>query len=395
MPDPDPNTNPNRNSNANGDADSDRDTDPHAEPDAHRLRSFDVTLSSPLSTAAGTIDRRRGFLLRVADGDRVGVGEAAPLPGWTESYDECEAALRRAIEAANGGFPEPVDLPDPEATPAARHAVESAVADARARAAGESLAARLARVGPFDADVAPSPPPADAVPVNATVGDDDLAGTVAAAESAVAAGFETLKLKLGARPWPADRRRVEAVREACPGATLRVDANCAWDRETAADALEGLAAADVTVVEQPVAAADLDALGSLAGHADGPLVAADEALALTEHSPDRVAAAADLLVCKPMALGGPMAALEAAATARAAGGDAVVTTTVDAAVARAAAVAVAAAIPDVRACGLATASLLGADVAPDPAPVREGVAPVPTGPGAGVDLLNAVADSGP
>ena len=56
----------------------------------------------------------------------------------------------------------------------------------------------------------------------------------------------------------------------------------------------------------------------------------------------------------------------------------VVTTTIDAVVARTAAVHVAAAIPDVAACGLATGSLLAADLAADPVTISDGAASVPT-----------------
>jgi L-alanine-DL-glutamate epimerase-like enolase superfamily enzyme len=82
-----------------------------------------------------------------------------------------------------------------------------------------------------------------------------------------------------------------------------------------------------------------------------------------------------------MVVGGVDRALAVATRAREAGVDAVVTTTVDAAVARAGAVHLAAAVPDVPACGLATGSLLSSDVAPDPAPVADGTASVPPDPG--------------
>ena len=62
------------------------------------------------------------------------------------------------------------------------------------------------------------------------------------------------------------------------------------------------------------------------------------------------------------------------------------TTTVDAVVARVGAVHVAAAIPDVPACGLATGSMLASDLAPDPAPVADGSVSVPEGPGLGAGL---------
>jgi L-alanine-DL-glutamate epimerase-like enolase superfamily enzyme len=165
-----------------------------------------------------------------------------------------------------------------------------------------------------------------------------------------------------------------------PAVALRVDANGAWDRETAPLALDRLEPLDLAYVEQPLPAADLDATARLRAESDVP-VALDESLA--EHSVGAVLAAdaADALVIKPMALGGPDRALEAALRAREAGVEPVITTTIDAVVARTAAVHVAGAIPDVSACGLATGGLLAEDLAPDPCPVVDGRVAVPDGPG--------------
>ncbi|MEZ3143186.1 mandelate racemase/muconate lactonizing enzyme family protein [Halobaculum sp. MBLA0143] len=368
-----------------------------------RTRSFSLPLASPLGTANGEIRRREGLLVGVdgdcADGgDSVGVGEATPLPGWTESLADCRAAL----QAATGGDGAPVSprrgrLPGPE-TPAARFAVTLAHRDRLARRRGVSVAATLA-----------TDPPAT-VPANATVGDGDRETTVAAARGAVAAGFETLKLKIGARDPATDRERVRAVADAVgeasgatadpdsPGPTLRADANGAWNRATARETLSALEGV-VAYVEQPVPATDLTGLAALRGV--GAPVAADEALA--EHGPTAVltADAADVLVCKPQALGGLERTLGVARTAAVRGVDTVVTTTVDGAVARTAATHLAAAVTATtgrtRAHGLATGDLLARDVQtpdgepiPDPVPVSDGRVPVPTGPGLAGDTFASV-----
>ena len=68
--------------------------------------------------------------------------------------------------------------------------------------------------------------------------------------------------------------------------------------------------------------------------------------------------AADIIILKPMAIGGVLTAYHAAMIAFQAELDVVVTTTIDGAIARQAAFALAAALPIKRACGLATGSLL-------------------------------------
>jgi o-succinylbenzoate synthase len=353
-----------------------------------RVEPFSLPLARPLDTARGRIDEREGFVVRLSVEGTVGVGEAAPLPGWTESLAECEAALsavadRLADGAAPGALLDTAGvLAD---APAARHAVASAVLDARARDVGEPLSNHLAREY---ADGAP----VEHVPVNATVGDGAPAETASAAAEAVEAGFGTVKLKTGARSVAADIERVTAVRDRCPDATLRADANGAWDRATAGRALAGFDDAGVAYVEQPLPAGDeTDDAGrrvDLAGHAalrGGPVgIALDESLAVGEASVAAAldAGAADALVLKPMALGGPDRAAAAARAAREAGVRAVVTTTVDGALARATAVHVAASITDVPACGLATGDRLAADLLDaDPAPVETGRVRVPAGPG--------------
>ncbi|MGM0447126.1 MAG: mandelate racemase/muconate lactonizing enzyme family protein [Methanobacteriota archaeon] len=365
---------------------------------AVRRHPFALDLTRPLGTAAGEIRRREGFLIAVkrrGDGDHSadgtdsagGLGEATPLPGWTESREACAAALD-GLDGRAEARP-PLAALDAASTPAARHGVSLALADAAARNAGERLADRLADGAGVDAA------PADAVPVNATVGDGSPEATADEAERAVEAGFDCLKLKVGARAVDADVERVRAVREAVGDAVaLRADANGAWDRETARRALDALAAFGLAYVEQPLPADDLDGLAALreSGRAERPNdrvpIAVDESVAARGIDAVLDAGAADAVVLKPMALGGPDRALAAALRARSAGVDPVVTTTIDAVIARTAAVHVAAAIPDVSPCGLATGSLLDEDLAPDPCPIADGRIAVPAGPGLAGDAFD-------
>lgn len=333
------------------------------------VEPFSLSLAAPLETAAGTIDRREGFVVQLAVDGVEGVGEATPLPGWTESVDACREALNRVVnrdaEATRGAL-------DPNATPAAAHGVELSLLDARARAAEVPLH-RVLTDDPATATPA-------LIPVNAAVGDGTPEATADAAGDAVDAGYGAVKVKVGARSMDEDADRVEAVRDAVgTGVELRADANGAWTREEAEAALECFADWDVAYVEQPLQADDLAGLAELRG---GPVdVALDESLGVHAVPDVAAAGAADVLILKPMVLGGPVQAAVAAARARQAGITPVVTTTVDAVYARTAAIHVAATLPDPRACGLATAGRMSEDLAPDPAPVDDGGVRVPDGPG--------------
>ena len=325
---------------------------------------FSLSLSRPLSTARGAITEREGFLVRVEHDGETGLGEATPLPGWTESLAEC----REALEAVDDDAPA-LALAGMAGTPAARHGLELALFDAAARARGEPLYRYLG------AETA-----VGGVPVNATVGDGPPGETAREAREAVDLGYPAVKVKVGTRSLEADLDRLSAVREACPGVELRADANGAWDRATAREALADLARLDVAYVEQPLAAPDLAGHADLRGGRVG--IALDESLAETSVDEALAAGAADVLVLKPMALGGPGRARRAALRARKVGVEPVITTTIDGSLARAAAVHVAASIPDIGACGLATAPWLADDLTEaDPAPVEDGRVRVPSGPG--------------
>jgi o-succinylbenzoate synthase len=335
---------------------------------------FSLPLSSPLATARETISQRSGFVVRYDHRSETGVGEATPLPGWTESVDDCRRGLDDATAvAAEGGHTDILLSLDAASVPAARHGFATALLDADAKADGVSLYQW------FDADRQ-----CDRVPVNATVGDGSPAETADAVEQAVDAGYDCCKLKVGKQTVDEDVERVRAVRERVgDDVTLRADANGAWSRDQAADAFERLAPLDVAYVEQPLPADDLTGHAALRGTGVG--VALDESL--VDRRVDSVldADAADVLILKPMVLGGPGNAHTLALRAREQGVEPVVTTTIDAVVARLAALHVAAAVPDIGACGLATGDRLAADLASDPTTVTDGAMSVPQATGLGLD----------
>jgi len=219
----------------------------------------------------------------------------------------------------------------------------------------------------------------ESVPANATVGDGKAPETAAAVERAADAGYPAVKLKVGARGIGADLDRIEAARSAAPEVELRLDANGAWSHPTVDRILPRLADLDVSVLEQPLPAAELEEHAELRDR--GVDIALDESV--VEHGVEAVleVGASDLLVCKPMALGGVDVACEAIERARGSGFDALVTTTIDGAIARASAVHLVASFPDMRPCGIGTGDLLETDLREGIAPVEGGHAAVPQGKG--------------
>ena len=223
----------------------------------------------------------RGMWLRLGDTEgRVGIGEAAPLPGFSrDGVEECVRALAEVHEELG---PLDDEAPAGEAValalapveerlaraPTARVALETALLDLSARRLGVPLSVRLG--GP------PSPPP---VPVNGLCRIEPATDLVARARAVVEAGLPALKVKLRSRDdlsFRYELDRLHAVREALPARfEIRLDANASWSLGGARARLWALRAIAPSFVEQPVAAGDLARIGE----ATVPL-AADESLAL-------------------------------------------------------------------------------------------------------------------
>ena len=247
----------------------------------------------------------------------AGWGECSPIPGYP-----CDPgrARRSAIEAATEGFP-----------PACRGQITvNALVDVSDEI-GDALASRLAP-------------------------------------------FPCVKIKVGRLTPDEDVARVGAVRDLVgPHMALRVDANGAWDLDTALATLARLARFDVELAEQPVAS-----LGDLARvRRAGPIaVAADECIrSLDDARTLRRRSAADVIVLKVQPLGGVRAALAIAETA---GVATIVSSLLETSIGLAAGIALAGALDaEPLACGLATLDRIDGDVVEVPLTPRDGTLAVP------------------
>jgi O-succinylbenzoate synthase len=254
----------------------------------------------PMVTRFRGIDVREGVLIE----GPAGWGDFCAFP----EYDDREAAswLTTAIEACTVGWPDPV----------------------RGR-----------------------------IPVNVTV---PAVSPERAHEIVRASGCGTAKVKVADGTLDEDVARLEAVRDALPDGQVRIDANGAWDVDTALAAIPRLdrAAGGLENVEQPCAT--IDELALVRRGVD-VRIAADESIRRAE-DPMRVAVAeaADIAVIKCTPLGGVRRALR---VAEACGLPCVVSSALETSVGLSAGLALAGALPELDfACGLGTLSLLDGDV---------------------------------
>jgi O-succinylbenzoate synthase len=216
----------------------------------------------------------------------------------------------------------------------------------------------------------------DRIPVNCTV---PVVSAERAYEIVAASGCSTAKVKVAdpGTPLAADLDRVAAVRDALgANGAVRVDANMAWDVDTAVAAIRELdrAAGGLEYVEQPCRT--IEELAAVRRRVD-VRIAADESIRRAEDPLKvAVAGAADIAVIKVTPLGGVRRALR---VAEACGLPCVISSAVETSVGLAAGLALAAALPTLdHACGLGTIPLLTGDVASESLVPVDGWLPVPT-----------------
>jgi o-succinylbenzoate synthase len=335
---------------------------------------YALPFKEPYVTARGALEQREMVLLRVRDEDGVvGLGEAVPLS--LRGGVALGQVVRELKAWAEGHEDEGLSAP-------ARCAVATARMDLLGRrAAGEGGQSN------------------EAVLCNATLVTGEPQKVAATAEGWAADGFTTFKLKLGAESVKnlveqgksqtrgRDIEQVRAVREAVgPEARIRVDANEAWDLETAKRTLAALEPFGIELAEQPVAS--LEQMVELAASTSIPL-AADESVASLEEA-ERAAAmgACAYTGIKLSKVGGPEAALAIADVL-----PAFITSALDGPVGIAASAQVALSLAETGhperlelAHGLATPRLFAETIAAVECELRDGMLHLPPGPGLGVEI---------
>ncbi len=349
-------------------------------------RRYRIPFRRTFVTSRGVQTFRDGLILRLDGEDGVyGLGEIAPMHVGSIQVIERHLTLLDA-RIVGGEVDEIPRLADglcgqPEVVAAIRCGLDVAACDLQGKLAGLPIAAMLGAL-----DLQP-------VPVNATISANQPAAASILARRAVEQGFRCVKLKAGMMGGiVAECDLVGAVRDAIgPDVGLRIDANQAWDSDQAVAAIKALERFGLELVEQPVPANELEGLAAVRRAVNTPIAADEVIVNLASAQAVIDMGAADVLVLKPMIVGGLRPALDILEIAERKGLPVIVTTTIDSGVGIAAALHLAARVCGKLACGLATAELLECDLTSSTPPPLRGYMICPRKPGLGVEIDEAKA----
>ena len=232
-----------------------------------------VTLQrkEPFAIARGSSDIAEIIFVAVHSGRRTGHGCAAPSEVTRENVHSVTNALQFIARALSGvEFERPGSIVDrmdraTQGSPSAKAAVDMAIYDLLAQAAGLPLYAYLG--GRLDR-----------LPTDMTIGIMDKEAAVARAQHWVAMGFRALKIKVG-RDWRSDVKRLKAVREAVgPDIELRVDGNEGYSWADALSFARHAQRFNIAFFEQPVAVGDWEGMRALTESSPIPIMADEMAV---------------------------------------------------------------------------------------------------------------------
>lgn len=195
-------------------------------------------LAQVFTISRGSRTEAKVLTVKVEQDGHVGWGECVPYARYNETLESVTAEIE--------GLPETftrAELQDLLPAGAARNAVDCALWDLEAKAAGQRA---------WDLAGVPEPGPE----ITAYTLSLDTPENMHA-QAAKNAHRPLLKIKLGT---PDDMPRLEAVRAGAPDAKIIVDANEGWSAEVYADLAPHLVRLGVALVEQPLPAGDDAAL---------------------------------------------------------------------------------------------------------------------------------------
>jgi L-alanine-DL-glutamate epimerase-like enolase superfamily enzyme len=282
-----------------------------------RIGRLRVPLAVPFRTALREVDRIDDVVLQIeTDNGAIGHGSAAATAMITgETHASIEAAWRgHLLPAIRGG--EIAGLPAlldrlqraMAGNPSAKAAVDMALHDLAAQAAALPLHRFLGSAvegwATLDTDI--------------TISANPLATMLTDVQTALAAGYRALKLKVG-KHRDDDLAIVLALHEAVGGrATLRLDANQGWPVVHAIAVMRALEARGVGIelLEQPVPADDLDGMAAIGAAITTPLLADECVFSARDAERALAAGAADVINLKLMKSGGLAGVSRVAAVAR-------------------------------------------------------------------------------
>lgn len=268
------------------------------------FKKFTLKFVQPVGTSRGVLLNHEVYILALIDErnrDRIGLGECAPLAGLSlDDRSNFAEKLKEVCDAINTGtLPENLELAD---WPAIRFGLEAARLDFQNR--GRRVL--------FDSEFTRGQ---RTVLINGLVAMSDVGAMLQQALAKIAAGFDCIKIKIGALNFEAECELLKEIRKRYPASKiqLRLDANGAFAADEALDKIMKLSAFVIHSIEQPIQRRQWQHMTRLCQRSPIPIALDEELIgvpSVAEKQEMLKAIRPQFIVLKPTLLGGLAAAQE-------------------------------------------------------------------------------------
>ncbi len=225
----------------------------------------------PAVTSRGALTERVLWLLEISDSETGarGMGEVGVVPGLSiDDLPDLDKRIAHAVDDFNrmcSALGPPDDLHDVlgafysriSGLPALEFGVSHAIRE---------MGSELGYLHP-DTGIMMS----EGLKTHGLIWAESPQGMLAQVRSKVEAGFDVIKIKVGALSWDDDLRLLSQIRSEFPEIELRLDANRAFPRQQTEARLDALAPLKIAFLEEPTSCASLDEYAALIERSPVPL----------------------------------------------------------------------------------------------------------------------------
>ena len=258
------------------------------------FKKYTLDFKRPSGTSRGVLRQKETYFIEIVDGNRRGVGECGLFRGL--SFDDVpnfEAQLATACSALQKGEDVTSMCAD---FPSIQMGIEMAILSLHSPTPFQL----------FDTAFSRGKQP---IPINGLVWMGDVAFMRQQVFDKIDAGFDCIKLKIGALDFEVECELLAEIRKrySSKEVTLRVDANGAFSTDEAFDKLKTLSTFDLHSIEQPIATGQPKAIANLCAKTTLPIALDEELIGVLKSSEkaallDRINP--QYIILKPSLLGG-------------------------------------------------------------------------------------------
>lgn len=257
-------------------------------------KKYILDFKQPSGTSRGVLRQKETYFIELKEGNRIGVGECGLFRGL--SHDDVPQFEKQLVKVCTALQQENDVTALCANFPSIQMGVEMALLSLNGQTPFELYPSA------FEQGTAP-------IPINGLVWMGDIAFMKQQVFDKIEAGFDCIKLKIGALDFEVECQLLSEIRSRYSSneVTLRVDANGAFLPHEALEKIQTLSSYDLHSIEQPIAAGQHEALAELCAKTPLP-IALDEELIGILNPKEKAALLAHIkpqyIILKPSLLGG-------------------------------------------------------------------------------------------